>query len=87
MSTQTEERVRSTIQESFRQIAPEVDLEEVEPGSDLQEQVDLDSVDLLNLVVLLHQKLDVEIPESDYEKLSTLDGMVRYLTDRVDGEA
>ena len=86
MSTVTEEKVRATIEEAFHQIAPEVDLAEVAPHEEIQEQVDLDSVDFLNLVVLLHEKLGVEIPESDYEELSTLEGMVHYLSARLDEE-
>lgn len=86
MNTVTEEKVRATVEEAFHQIAPEVDLAEVDPHEEIQEQVDMDSVDLLNLVVLLHEKLSVEIPESDYEELSTLHGMIQYLSARVEEE-
>jgi hypothetical protein len=36
-------------------------------------------MDWLNFLVALHEKLKVEIPESDYAKLATLDQIVEYL--------
>lgn len=48
----------------------------------LREQLDLDSMDALNFVVALHGALGVEIPETDYPKLVTLDACVEYLAAR-----
>jgi acyl carrier protein len=45
----------------------------------LPDQLDVDSRDLLNFVIALHDTLRVEIPEADYPKLSTLDDCVDYL--------
>jgi acyl carrier protein len=45
----------------------------------LRDQLDLDSMDVLNLVVALHGTLGVEIPEADYPRLATLDDCVEYL--------
>ena len=42
-------------------------------------QLDIDSFDFLNFLIALDERLRVEIPEADYGKLNTLDGMVRYL--------
>ena len=44
-----------------------------------RDQLDLDSMDLLNFVIGLHTALGVDIPEADYSKLATLDGCVDYL--------
>ncbi|MBZ5703592.1 MAG: hypothetical protein LAN84_17305, partial [Acidobacteriia bacterium] len=44
-----------------------------------RDQLDIDSMDLLNFVIALHQELHVEIPEADYPKLATLQGCVDYL--------
>ncbi len=81
-----ETRVRAAIRDGFRQIAPEVDVDEVDPEADLREEVDLDSVDAINLMVHFHESLGVEIPESDYGKITTLDAMVGYLTGRLAGQ-
>jgi acyl carrier protein len=44
-----------------------------------RDQLDLDSMDLLNVVIGLHAALGVEIPEADYSSLVTPDGCVDYL--------
>ena len=60
-------------------IAPEADLDQLAPDADLQEELDLDSMDFLNLIVRIHEKLGVNIPESDYSKLTTLNALMGYL--------
>jgi acyl carrier protein len=60
-------------------IAPEVDVGALDPGKDLRDQIDIDSVDFLNFVIGLHKELGVEIPDADVAKLATLDGCVAYL--------
>ncbi|MGE0104684.1 MAG: acyl carrier protein [Blastocatellales bacterium] len=64
-------------------IAPEVDPESIIPDQDLRSQIDLDSMDFLNFVIALSRELGLDIPESDYSKLSTLDSSVDYLSDRL----
>lgn len=60
-------------------IAPEVEARELQPDQPLRKQVDLDSMDWLNFLLGLNEKTGVEIPESDYVKLVTLDDVVNYL--------
>jgi acyl carrier protein len=76
----TEDEARDLIATVLHEVAPEVDLEDVGEGQTLQEALDLDSIDFLNLVVGLHERTGIEIPERDYPELSTLDGCVAYLT-------
>jgi acyl carrier protein len=64
------------------EIAPEADLATLKGDVPFREQLDLDSMDLLNVAVGLHAALGVEIPEADYPKLATLDGCVTYLDAR-----
>jgi acyl carrier protein len=45
----------------------------------LREQLDLDSMDLLNLLVAIGERTRVEIPEVDAARLRTLDQLVAYL--------
>jgi acyl carrier protein len=72
--------VRAVIVDELSRIAPEVDLDAIDPAGDLREQIDLDSMDFLNLVTALHERLKVAIPEADYPKLATLEGAVAYLS-------
>jgi len=60
-------------------VAPDVDPTAVDPGEDLADQLDIDSMDFLNIIVAVHEQTGIEIPERDYPKLSTLDGAVDYL--------
>ena len=75
----TREEVRATVLRVLGEIAPEADLSSLAPDVGLRDQLDLDSMDILNVVVGLHAALGVEIPEADYPKLATLDGCVDYL--------
>lgn len=77
------ERLRATALQILRGIAPEVEPDEIEPGTPLRHQVDLDSMDWLNFLIGLHQKLGVNIPESDYARLVTLDNVLDYLQARL----
>jgi acyl carrier protein len=71
--------IRKVVLEELRRIAPEVEESKLKPDRPLREQVDLDSMDWLNFLVALHERLRVEIPESDYARLGTLDQTVDYL--------
>jgi acyl carrier protein len=75
----TNEELRGTVLGILGAIAPEADLDHLKPDVALRDQLDLDSVDLLNFVVALRKQLHVEIPEKDYPKLATLAGCVNYL--------
>lgn len=74
--------VRATIFEVLRTIAPDADPGSVRPDENLREALEIDSLDFLNLLIGLHKKLGIEIPESDYGKLSSLAGLTRYLQEK-----
>lgn len=63
----------------LRRIAPEVDLETVDPDAPLQDAMDLDSMDFLNLVTALHEATGIDVPERDYPSLSTATGWAAYV--------
>jgi len=75
--------IRAIVEEELGNIAPEVDLERVDPTADLREALDIDSMDFLNFITAIHHRLGVEIPEIDYPKLTTLEGAERYLKSKV----
>lgn len=72
------EEIRKVVLAELKRIAPE--LEDVAPAKPLRDQVDLDSMDWLNFLVALNERLKIEIPEADYRKLGTLEQIVGYLT-------
>jgi len=73
----TAEEIRKVVLAELKRIAPE--LEDVAPAKPLRDQVDLDSMDWLNFLVALNERLKIEIPEADYRKLGTLEQIVDYL--------
>ena len=77
------DEIRATVLRVLGDIAPEADLATVRPDVAFREQLDLDSMDVLNVVIGLHEALHVEIPETDYAQLATLEGCVDYLSARV----
>ncbi len=75
----TEADILTMIRDELARLAPEVEFDTLDPAADLREQADLDSMDFLNLLTALHQRLSVDIPEADAGKLATLAGAVAYL--------
>jgi acyl carrier protein len=66
----------------LRTIAPELEPAELQRSRPLRSQVDLDSMDWLNFLLALNQRFGVQIPESDYARLVTLDDVLDYLAAR-----
>lgn len=79
----TKPEVKDAILQILGGIAPEADLTNLEPRVPLRDQLDIDSMDLLNFVVAIDHELRVPIPEKDYRKLTTLNGCVDYLAARL----
>ena len=79
MTAPTEKAIQEVVLRALGNVAPEVDLESIDPSKNLRDQIDIDSVDFLNFVIGLHKALGVEIPDADVAKLATLNGCVRYL--------
>ena len=81
----TPNEARDVFFEELGNIAPEWDPAEIDPQEDIREAMDIDSMDLLNLVIALHKRLGIDIPEADYGRLITIDGAVAYLTAKSGG--
>lgn len=74
--------ILAVIRDELARLAPEIAFEALDPTRDLRDQVDLDSMDFLNLLTALHQRLGVEIPDAEAAKLSSLQSLVAYLARR-----
>lgn len=81
----THDEIRAKVLQILSGIAPEADLERLKPDVRFRDQLDIDSMDFLNFVIALHDKLHVEIPESDYPKMTTLNACVNYVAGRTRG--
>ena len=73
------DEIRQAVVKVLGQVAPEANLGAIDPKASLQEQLDLDSMDFLNVVSGLQQEIGVDVPERDYPKIESLDGCLDYL--------
>jgi acyl carrier protein len=74
-----EQVIRQAILDSIAEVAPDADLDALDPNTELRDELDLDSMDFLNVLVALHRRLGIDVPERDYGRLDTLARMVDYL--------
>lgn len=75
----TDEEIRKTVTDIIADIAPDEDLENLKGSEPLRDQIDLDSMDFLDIVMELRKRHNVEVPEAEYGELNTLDSCVAYL--------
>ena len=85
MSVRSDAELRQILVEALRRVAPEADASTLSPDAELREELEIDSIDVLNLAIALHEATGVEIPERDYAELSTLARGVAYLRRRLPG--
>ena len=72
--------IRQIILGILERIAPDEDLSDLDDAVAFREQMELDSMDFLDIVMELRKQYRVQIPESEYEQLVTMDSTVEYLT-------
>jgi acyl carrier protein len=75
----THAEIREAVLRALVAVAPEADPATLRPDIPLRDQLDLDSMDSLNVVVGIHEELGVDIPEAEWARLQTLDEVVEYL--------
>ena len=77
------DEIAATLFDILGGIAPEADPATIETGVDLRDQLDIDSMDFLNFVIGIHERLGVEIAESDYARLLTINDIAGYVAERL----
>ena len=75
----TREEVRRAVVNILEDIAPDEDLSSIKDDVTLREQMDLDSMDFLDIVMELRKRFSIEVPESDYQELASMDSCIQYL--------
>ncbi len=68
----TREEIRRNLMQAIAAVAPEADLATLDPALPLRAQLDLDSVDWLTVLIGIHERLDVDIPDAEAARLRTL---------------
>jgi acyl carrier protein len=79
----TRDEIMAIVKDELLRIAPETDLDVVPSSADLREELDIDSMDYLNFVTALHQRFQIDIPDADTRRLTSLDGALDYVADKL----
>ena len=82
----TNEEIVIAIKDIITTIAPDEDLSGLELDVRLRDQIELDSMDFLDIVMELRKRYSVQVPEEDYMELATLQGCVDYLAPKLEGK-
>ena len=80
----TKDECKKVVLDIIADIAPDEDLSNVKPDVRLRDQLQLDSMDFLDIVMELRKRHGIEVPEKDYQQLASLDSCADYLTPKFD---
>ena len=76
----TKEECKQVVLDIIAEIAPDEDFSDIKPDVRLRDQLDLDSMDFLDIVMELRKQYGIEVPEDEYSNLASLDSCADYLT-------
>ena len=79
----TASEVRQIVVDIISDIAPDEDTSALDDAKSLREQLDLDSMDFLDIVMELRKRHKVEVPQEDYPRLASLASCVEYLSPKL----
>ena len=77
------EEIRTAIIDILADIAPDEDLSDLKDEVDFRDQLELDSMDFLDIVMELRKRYRVQVPEEDYPQLASMQSTVTYLTPKM----
>lgn len=77
-----EQGARQAVHTAIGQVAPDVDLDGLDGGLRLRQDLELDSLDFLRLVEIIDEATGVDIPERDYTAVATVKGLIDYVAAR-----
>lgn len=83
----TKDDVKQIVLDIIAEIAPDEDLSNVQADVRLRDQLDLDSMDFLDIVMELRKQHGIEVPEDDYPELASLDSCADYLLPKFEAKA
>jgi acyl carrier protein len=79
----TQEQIKMAIIGQILEIAPDIDEADIVPDKNIQRSLEIDSFDFLKILTALNEVLGVEVPESDYAAVDTLEHMAEYFAQRI----
>ena len=75
----TDDPIRDLLMKHLGRIAPDISFDDVDPGADLREEYDIDSMDFMTLITALGKELSLPMPEADYDQMRSFDDLLAYL--------
>jgi acyl carrier protein len=79
----TAAEIRTAVLRALTRVAPEADPQQLDPARPVREQLDLDSIDFMRFLVALRKEVGVDVPESAYAEVASIDGCVAFLAPRI----
>ncbi|MCK4838107.1 MAG: acyl carrier protein [Desulfobulbaceae bacterium] len=79
----TRDQIKDVIVEIIQDIDEDADVKSISPDLPLRDQLDLDSMDFLDIVMELRKRYQLQVPEADYPELASLTSCVNYLEPRL----
>lgn len=79
----TKDEIREEVLDILQDIAPDEDLSELDDVQPFREQLELDSMDFLDIVMELRKRHRIQVPEEDYQQLASMQSTVTYLEPRM----
>ena len=79
----TAAEIKEAVTEILADIAPDEDLSNLKEDVAFREQLELDSMDFLDIVMELRKRYRIQIPEEEYTELASMGSTVRYLEPRM----
>ena len=71
--------IRAMVLEVMSEIVPDEDISQLKGDVRIRDQIEMDSMDFLDMIMELRKRYSITVPEEDYMRLASLDGAVEYL--------
>jgi acyl carrier protein len=75
-------QIKDLLLQVFHEIAPEIDFLKVDTARPLRDQVEIDSFDFYRIIVQLHQKTGIYVPDSKVMEFTNLDELIKYISEQ-----
>lgn len=72
--------IEQLVLSAIQQVAPEIEMDDIEVDEDIRETCDLDSMDFINYLIAIKNATGVVIAEKDYGNANTFKKMVEFLS-------
>ena len=77
----TEQEARAAVYAAIRQVAPDVDTDDLDEAARLRRDLELDSLDFLRLIETINEATGVDTPERDYATVTTVKALITYVAE------